>query len=60
MPFMYPSQPVVGSVPEVLCDTLLPMRSNSPDSWKRAQSLGSNNESLYPFGNARPTAEEVQ
>jgi len=54
------SQPVVGSTKEVLCDTLLPMRSTSPDGWKRAQSVGRNNESLYPFGNTRPTAEEVQ
>lgn len=36
------------------------MRSTSPDGWKRAQSVGRNNESLYPFGNIRPTAEEVQ
>jgi len=57
---IFPSQPVVDSTNEVLCDTLLPMRSTSPDGWKRAQPLGKNNESLYPFGNTRPTAEEVK
>ena len=50
---------MVTSAEDVMCDTLLPIKT-STDEWKTAQPLTKSTKLQYPFGITRPNHEEVR